>query len=84
VVTSLDKVGVHEESKEELLGDEDVEEREEEEKSIHRLQRLYLNPLVELLLLSGVKRLDRYAIHGYRSLCFARSKCYRLELKEGR
>jgi hypothetical protein len=49
VVTSLDKVGVHEESKEELLGDEDVEEREEEEKSIHRLQRLYLNPLVELL-----------------------------------
>jgi hypothetical protein len=52
VVTSLDKVGVHEESKE--RGDEDVERREEEEKSTHRLQRLYLNSLVDSLLLSGV------------------------------
>lgn len=48
MVTSLDKLGVHEESQEER--EEDVEEREEEEKSNHRPQRLYLNPLIDLLL----------------------------------
>jgi hypothetical protein len=49
VVISLDMLSVHEESKEE--GDEAVEEREEG-KNTHRPQRLYLNPLIDLVLSS--------------------------------
>jgi hypothetical protein len=87
VVTSLDKLSIHEESKEEGDEDEDVEEREEEEKSTHRPQRLYLNPLIDLLLSSKQVSIEwccTYISTQYRSLCFTRSKCYRLVSKEGR